>query len=232
MRLTAPIHHLKRKARQMARAEDIPLHTALDRVAQSEGFAAWSLLSARMAGATPAGAVLAQARPGEMFLIAARPGQGKTLLGLQVLLDALEQGRHATLFTLEYTEAQAAARFRALGATRLPEIVASDGIDAATIIRQLSDAPRGSVAVIDYLQILDQPRSTPPLEVQVRDLHAFARERGVILGFISQVDRHYDPARAPRPGFADIRLPNPVPEGAFARACFLQGGEVRLETAG
>jgi hypothetical protein len=37
MRLSAPVHQLKRKARLLARADNIPLHAALDRIAAQEG---------------------------------------------------------------------------------------------------------------------------------------------------------------------------------------------------
>src|SRR5579862_7868029 len=38
MKLSAPIYHLKRKARLLSREKKIPLHEALDRIAIEEGF--------------------------------------------------------------------------------------------------------------------------------------------------------------------------------------------------
>lgn len=38
MKLSAPIYHLKRKAKRLSREAGIPLHDALDRVAATEGF--------------------------------------------------------------------------------------------------------------------------------------------------------------------------------------------------
>ena len=52
MNLSAPIHQLKRKARLMSRAERIPLHAALDRIAVEEGYRSWSLLAAKQPGMT------------------------------------------------------------------------------------------------------------------------------------------------------------------------------------
>ena len=43
MKLSAPLYHLKRKAKLLSRAENIPLHEALDRVARQEGFGALEL---------------------------------------------------------------------------------------------------------------------------------------------------------------------------------------------
>src|SRR6516164_191391 len=74
MKLSAPIYHLKRKAKRLSREEGIPLHEALDRVAATEGFSAWSLLAAKTAAATPANRVFAQFRPGDLVLVGARPG--------------------------------------------------------------------------------------------------------------------------------------------------------------
>ena len=54
MKLSAPIYHLKRKAKRLSRDEGIPLHDALDRIAATEGFSAWSMLAAKAAAATPA----------------------------------------------------------------------------------------------------------------------------------------------------------------------------------
>ena len=48
MKLSAPLYHLKRKAKLLSRAENIPLHEALDRVARQEGFGGWSLLAAKV----------------------------------------------------------------------------------------------------------------------------------------------------------------------------------------
>ena len=54
MKLSAPLYHLKRKAKLLSRAENIPLHEALDRVARQEGFGAWSLLAAKVTATAPA----------------------------------------------------------------------------------------------------------------------------------------------------------------------------------
>jgi hypothetical protein len=232
MPLSAPIYQLKRRAKLLARKENIPLHQAQDRVAAEEGFTAWSLLAARFEAGTDVGALMPALADGDMLLIGARPGHGKTLLGLQLLLDAARAGRRSVFFTLEYTEREAMERVRALPdrlPVIMPEIVTSDEISADFIIRHLSGARNGTVAIIDYLQILDQQRDKPPLSEQMSALRAFARSTGVILGFISQIDRSYEPERSSVPGFADLRLPNPIPSGIFSKACFLNAGEVRLE---
>jgi hypothetical protein len=232
MRLSAPIYQLKRRAKMLARHEKIPLHQAQDRVAAEEGFTAWSLLASRLQAGVDSGALLSALADGDMLLIGARPGHGKTRLGLQLLLNAAREGRRSVFFTLEYTEREAMESVRAL-ADHLPvpgpEIVTSDDISADFIVRHLSGAPKGTVAVIDYLQILDQQRQKPPLSEQMGVLQAFARSNGVILGFISQIDRSYEPERTSVPGFADLRLPNPIPPGILSKACFLNAGEVRLE---
>lgn len=77
--------------------------------------------------------------------------------------------------------------------------------------------------------LLDQQRSKPPLSDQMRSLQEFARDRGVILGFISQIDRSFDPDRTPVPGIGDLRLPNPVPDRIFSKACFRHGTETRFQ---
>ncbi len=232
MRLSAPVHQLKRRARLAARNEKIALHAALDRIARGEGFASWSLLASQSAVNSPSKAVLSGLADGELFLLGARPGHGKTLLGLQLLLDAAREGRKAVFFTLEYTERETLARIRSLDANSHGdklEIVASEEISADYVIRHLSGSAGGTVAIIDYLQILDQQRSKPALYDQLLALRDFARATGVVLGFISQIDRSFDPENRPVPDLRDIRLPNPVDLRFFTRACFLHNGEARLQ---
>lgn len=234
MKLSAPIFQLKRRAKLMARAGDLPLHEALDKIARDEGFARWSQLSASMAAGPLSSSILSRLDDGDLLLMAARPGQGKTLLGLQLLIDAVRAGRRAVFFTLEFTEPQARAHLAKL-ATAAPdladkvEVVTTEAIGADLIMAHMADAAPGSVAVIDYLQILDQQRSKPPLADQVAALSAFTRDKGLILGFISQIDRSFDPDQKRLPDIGDLRLPNLVDLGLFTKACFLQGGEAQLQ---
>lgn len=234
MRLSAPIYRLKRRARLLARDEKIALHDALDRIARGEGFAGWSLLSSQFAMSSPSKAVLSRLADGDLLLLGARPGHGKTLLGLQLLLDAAREGRKALFFTLEYSRQETEAHIRSLDGDACDpgdklEIVTSDDISADYIIRHLSGSARGTVAIIDYLQILDQQRSKPALSDQMLALRDFARRTGIVLGFISQIDRSFDPASKPMPDIEDIRLPNLIDLGVFSKACFLHNGEVRLQ---
>ncbi|GAB5349018.1 DNA helicase [Alteriqipengyuania sp. 357] len=237
MQLSRPIYQLKRSAKLLAREAAIPLHEAQARIARSEGFATWSLLSAK-ASSTHVDAprphpILPDLAEGEMMLLAARPGQGKTLTGLQLLVDAVNAGRRAVFFTLDMTESQTHALLERIGAgDAVPEIVMADDIEAASIQRHLADAPAGTVAVIDYLQILDQRRDTPPLAEQLAALQSFARTSGVSFAFIAQIDRAYDPDTGALPGSGDLRLPNPVPLDLFASACFAHAGRSALEALG
>ena len=237
MPLSVPVYHLKRQARLLCREEGVPLHQALDRVAAREGFASWSLLAAKAAGAaTPAGGLLAQLAPGDLVLVGARPGQGKTLMSLELAVEAMKSGRRSTFFTLEYTHPDILGRFRAIGVEParfdgLFEFDNSDAICADYIIAKLRMASRGTLAVIDYLQLLDQKRENPELMVQVPMLRSFARSRGLILVFISQIDRSYDPSKKPFPDLDDIRLPNPLDLSLFDKLCFLNKGEIHFQAA-
>ncbi|MBY5400725.1 DNA helicase [Rhizobium sp. WSM1274] len=236
MKMSAPIYHLKRKARKLSRAEDMPLHQALDRIALEEGYGGWSLLAAKAAAEAPAGKLFQQLRPGDLLLVGARPGHGKTLMGLELAVEAMKSGRPGVFFSLEYTEEDIVDRFRAIGVDRarferLFEFDGSDAISSAYIAERLAAAPRGTLVVIDYLQLLDQRRENPELSVQVRTLKAFARERGLIVVFISQIDRSYERSQKPLPDIADIRLPNPLDLKLFDKMCFLNNGQVAFQAA-
>ncbi len=107
-----------------------------------------------------------------------------------------------------------------------------DAINADHIMDRLASAQLGTVVVIDYLQLLDQKRSNPDLMVQVRALKAFARDNGLIIVFISQIDRSYDAAAKPCPDLADVRLPNPLDLSLFDKSCFMNDGQVHIQAAG
>ena len=237
MRLSAPIYQLKRKARFLARTDNIPLHIALDRIARLEGFAAWSLLAGRASAALPAEKLFARFAAGDLVLLGARPGHGKTLMSLKLAVEAMKSGGRSVFFSLEYAERDVLDRFRAIGVAPADfdgrfAFDNSDDISADYIIAALGNAPRGTLVVVDYLQLLDQKRGNPELMDQVRALQSFARRQGLIFVFISQIDRRYDPATKPCPDLDDVRLPNPVDLGLFSKTCFLNDGEVRFGAGG
>ncbi len=237
MKLSAPLYHLKRKAKLLSRAENIPLHDALDRIARQEGFAGWSLLAAKVTADAPAEKLFARLAPGDLVLVGARPGHGKTLMSLELAVQAMKSGSRAVFFTLEYTVKDMLDRFRAIGAAPeafagLFEFDSSDEISSDYIVRRLAGVPRGTFVVVDYLQLLDQKRDNPELMVQVRALQSFARDRGLIFVFISQINRAYDPLKKSCPDLEDVRLPNPLDLGLFSKTCFLNNGEVRFRAAG
>ena len=66
---------------------------------------------------------------------------------------------------------------------------------------------------------------------QVRALKSFARDKGVIVVFISQIDRSYDPSLKPCPDLDDVRLPNPLDLKLFDKTCFLNKDEVQFRIA-
>lgn len=232
MKLSAPIFQLKRRAKLLARSNSVPLNQALDEIARSEGFERWSLLSSQSAATSLPEKLLDRAVAGDLLLLAGRPGHGKTRLALQLLLAAQRDGRRSVLFTLEYTDVQ--ARKLILGMAEREdqyeavEIVTSDDISADFIIRHLSGSKPGTVAAVDYLQLLDQQRHKPPLSEQVTAIAAFAKEAGIVIAFVSQIDRSFDPETKRAPDMRDLRLPNELDLNLFDRACFLHDGEAKL----
>jgi replicative DNA helicase len=235
MKLSAPIYRLKRNARLLSRQKNIPLIRALDEIAQQEGCESWSLLAARQAAEAPAARLFGQLRQGDLLLVGARPGHGKTLLGLELALEAIKFGSWGKFFSLEFTKGDMRDCLRAIGADRgllqnMFEFDGSDAISADYLIAALAGAPRGTLVVIDYLQLLDQKRGRPDLMIQVKALKAFAAERGLILVFLSQIDRSYDPSEKPCPGLDDVRLPNPLDLTLFNKACFLNNSAIDFQT--
>lgn len=233
MKLSAPIYRLKRLARGLSREEKIPLIKALDRIAFKEGFSNWSLLAARMSTISPALEFFTQLTPGDLVLLAARPGHGKTLIALELVGEAIKQGHQGVFFTLEYTEIDVLKGLQSIGADLTVfhdqfEFDDSDNISSQYIVNRLATAPPGTIAVVDYLQLLDQKRENPELTVQIKVLKTFARKNGLIIVLISQIDRSFDHSAKPFPDLEDVRLPNPLDLTLFNKTCFLNNGDIEI----
>lgn len=233
MRHRTPLYVLKRRAKALGRKLDIPHLAALDQVAQSQGYRRWSaLLREHQAAATGTG-IFAQLAPSELLLLGARPQQGKTLKSVEILCDALGRGHRAWFFSLEENRGDLLARIERQGhdtarfGDRL-SLDCSDGICADAIIAQLQHAPRGSLFVVDYLQLLDQPRRRPSLQAQVQRLRDFVRSRGLVAVILTQIDRRFELDARRFPTLEDLRLPNPLDTALFDKTCFMHQGEHRL----
>lgn len=231
MPLSAPIYALKREARAMGRQQNLPLHAALNAIARREGFRSWSHLAADgEPAASPLGVLGRAMQPGNLVLLAARPGHGKTLLALRLLDRAAQNGAPAILFTLDYSPPQISDRLAHLHLPQTPrfEVDLSDRISADYIATRLQASPAPVVAVVDYLQILDQVRRNPPIGQQVGALAALARAGGHSILALSQVNRSFDTSGAEMPGLGDIRQPNPFDPGQFSAIVFLNNGQCTL----
>ena len=237
MKLSVPIYQLKRQAKLLSRHDDVPLHEALNSIAKQEGFQSWSLLAARHAEGGPATKILAALEIGDLVLLGARPGHGKTLMGLELIVETIKSGNQAAFYSLEYTENELSEQFAALGADvtasgNMLTMDTSDDICADYIIGLLSNAPRGTVVVVDYLQLLDQNRARPVLATQISALKSFAETAGIIIVMISQIDRSYDPIAKPLPDVSDVRLPNSLDLNLFTKTIFLNDGAANLQAVG
>ncbi|WP_305987131.1 DNA helicase [Roseibium sp. MMSF_3544] len=230
MILSAPIFRLKRNARNLARRKKIALNLALDRIAVDEGFRSWGHLVSTLRAHRPETSVIAELEPGELLLIAARPGHGKTVFGLQLLAEASSRKCRSVFLSSEFSESGMRQSARDFGFEKLLgtgiELNFRDDLRADVVMDGLSGAPRGTVAVVDYLQVLDQRRTAPELSDQIEALKRFASDSGTRLIFLSQVHPAFESSDKRLPALADVRLPNPVDLSLFDKGCFLHSGEM------
>ena len=236
MRLSAPIFKLKRRARLLAREKAIPLHEALDQVAVADGFRSWSHLASAVPTLRTANEILAKLSSGDMLLLGARPGHGKTLLGLEIAIEASMSGRNGYFFTLDYNESDVLERLQALGIDPKHTdsslvIDTSDDICADHIIHRMGEVTGGALVVLDYLQLLDQKRTNPDLGTQFAALKSHAQSSGSIVVAISQIDRSFELKAKHLPDLSDVRLPNPFDLSLFNKTCFLHEGKIQLDLA-
>lgn len=233
MKLSAPIYLLKQQAKALSHRDKVRLHVALDQIAAREGFSAWSHLASTWQRQSTSRSVYEQFRNGDLVLVGARPGQGKTLLSAGLAVEAMARGHRAAFFTLEYTAAEVDKLFEAIG--RSPSefqsqwlLDTSDDISAGYIIQRLAGAPPGTLVVVDYLQLLDQRRDKPSLDMQVQEIKAFAHATQAVVVCLSQIGRDYTLTSRAYPSMQDVRLPNPVDLSLFNKACFIQDGKMQL----
>ena len=170
------------------------------------------------------------------MILGARPGHGKTQLGLGLTVEAMKSGRQGAFFTLEYSATDVLDLFKSIGEDAANfcdafKLDTSNQINAEYIMAQLSTVSKGTIVVIDYLQLLDQKRENPELSTQVRALKSFARERGLVMVFLSQIDRSYISSAGIFPTLDDVRLPNPLDLTLFNKACFLHDGKLQFSAS-
>ena len=236
MKLSAPIYILKQQAKALSQRDKLRLHIALDHVAVREGFKAWSHLASVWQRDDTSRSVYEQLRPGDLILVGSRPGQGKTLLSIGLAVEAMTSGNRAAFFTLEYTAAEVESRFEVLGRS-LKEfkssliVDTSDDISAGHIAQRIAGEPPGTLVVVDYLQLLDQRRDKPSLDVQVRDLKTLAHNTQSMIVCLSQITRDYTLSSRASPSLQDVRMPNPADLSIFDKACFIQDGKMQLHSA-
>lgn len=238
MKLSAPIYVLKNQAKTLKKSELISTSTSLNRIANREGYSSWSLLISKQKDYYPNNynEILPFFNHGDLILVGARPGQGKTSFTIGLFVQAIQQEKAKNYyFTLSEVHRDVAGRIAIYDETigernKLFELDYSNDICADYIIEKtsLSIGP-GSLIVVDYLQLLDEKRINLPIQNQVARLKDYAKEKGCIIIFISQIKREVDYQGNTKPSIDDIRLPNPLDIKILNKVIFLHHDKNDLE---
>lgn len=234
MKLSAPIHVLKSKAKKLKLEHSITMVEALNEVAKSEGLASWSLLQAKSEDIFPGSfkEVLPFFNPGDMILVGARPGMGKTSFAIGLFVEAINQNKPKHFFfSLSEVHRDIETRMTNYDSSTREKRQSylcdySEMICADYIIEKTDGlVGPGSLIIIDYLQLLDQRRSTPEIKEQLSALKNFAIKSRAIILFISQVDRTLELKQDRRPTTNDIRVVNELDIKVFNKILFLYHDE-------
>jgi len=229
MKLSSPVYILKSRAKDLKKAQGISLSVALDQIARQEGFDSWSLLISKSEEVFPEkySEVLGFLNDGDLVLIGARPSVGKSTFTYGLFVQAIEEARPKSFyFTLVERQNNMIERM----ATYRQTIKLNDGYEldysndicADYIISVTQNEVKpGSLIVVDYLQLLDEKRTNPPLQEQIEKLKVFAKKVGCIIIFLCQIDRDIGDRSDQRPALDDIRLPNPLDLGLLNKIILL-----------
>lgn len=222
VKLSAPIHVLKAQAQQLKKEKGITNTEALDLIAKREGFNSWALLQSKKDDMFPKNyeEILDFFNPGDIVLIGARPSKGKTSFTIGLFVQAIQRKIAPNyFFTLSEVHKDIASRIAIYDESigHMNEHLGFIGVDYSNDIsadyiieRTKGTISKKSVIVVDYLQLLDEKRSNPPLEEQVSKLKKFALDNECIVIFISQLNREVEDRVQKRPLLEDVRLPNPL----------------------
>lgn len=219
MKLSAPIHILKAEAQKLKKEKSITNTEALDLIAKREGYDSWSLLQSKKDDLFPKNydEILGFFNPGDIVLIGASPSKGKTIFTIGFFVQAIQkQTSKSFCFSFSETHNEIINRMncydQSIGEkSQYFELDYSSDINADYIIEKTKKTiSKGSLIVVDYLQLLDVKMSNPPLQIQIEKLKNYAKEKECVVIFISQLNKDVENRSEQKPVMEDVSLPNTV----------------------
>lgn len=178
---------------------------------------------------------------GDMHLLAGRPALGKTTVGLQLAHHVTHTEGFAALFTSAEMDAQQIRLKLARLAT--PNEVAASGFhlvdptgptvaEVAALIRRAVASSAVQLAVVDHAQEIASARPHDRRDLEIREiatvLRDLAKQLGIAVLLLSQLNREVERRNNPRPLLSDLRDGGALEEQA-ATVTFLWSAEADHE---
>ena len=187
------IQSLKKQAKLAAKEQNILLSKALNYVAQQAGFTHWSALTKHYSQYSNKSVdeIFTMMSPGHLMLLGAGKNVGKMSFAMNLVSNAYAKKIPSIYLSLHLPSCQILNRISFISNiaqdqfnTELLKVIHLKSEYESGIINHIEDVDEGSLVVIDYLQIIPEPK----LHAFIKKLNHIVKKQNLRLIALSQVN--------------------------------------------